>query len=419
VKSISKLIFFVCLFVCFGVPEKTFFNVNIFNLATVNILQLSSFVLPLSYWFAAGRGYKVPIYLRISLVLFILYLFLSSLLKAIFISQSVSHLFFDYRINVVFIASALILILGNRIEFKKWFKFFLIAIFISYIFSLIFFFFDIGLQSSNSDDYYTVFRNGRLINGNKTFALLGLYFLFTRKNIVPFIGRGAYLFISVVSITSLIIALLNFERTLLALLIFAFIFLSWKFKKNLTTIMLPILVNLAVIVLVGSYAYKTNETVKNQVNRRFLSIFQSQDQIAEFNDNVWEGNRDFMIEGAIETFKKYPFFGTNINEPLFFYEDGRGAMQTDVTFINILARNGIVGLLLLLVVFFRLIKSLIKGRSNVLCVEEYIRSLLLFIVPLFLLYSLNHDDIYRGSVIIIIALLFNATNRIHSSGRLT
>ncbi len=82
-----------------------------------------------------------------------------------------------------------------------------------------------------------------------------------------------------------------------------------------------------------------------------MSIISSSSFTDDFQRSVWEGNRDFMITGAWSAFKKYPLFGTTFRDPLFVTPTGEYRMATDVTAINILARNGLIGFIILLPFF--------------------------------------------------------------------
>jgi len=187
--------------------------------------------------------------------------------------------------------------------------------------------------------------------------------------------------------------------------------LTYRNKKNLTQTIAKLILIMGLTFIIGQYFYRSNDYIQRQVDRRILSIVLSENILQRLTFNVWEGNRDYMLTGTFETFLKHPIIGTNFTQPLFYYPDGTPARQTDVTFLNILARNGILGLIIFILIFYRILKTINYRKNTSTGIELYIAKLLSMVIPLFLLYSLNHDTIYRGSLIIVIALLYTFTNQ--------
>lgn len=415
---INRLLFYLILFILFVIPEKTFININLFGFANLYFLHAASIVLPPVYFLSSSKHLYAPAYLRNIIILFMAYFTISSIIKGSFVSGSLLHPMHDYRLAAVFFAAMFIILSGTYINTNTWFKIFIIAIFISYIISLLLFLFDINIPFQNKwhedDSGYSAFRGGRLINGNKDFSVFGLYFLFTKHKLKDLISRKNIIFITIVSITSIIIAVLNFDRTLLVLLIIE-LFILILFYRSISWkgIISAIAIIIFIIVPLVTHLYKNDDAVSKQIDNRILSIVGSYQKSDAVADAMTKTGREYMILSSIDTFFRHPIWGTNQNEPLFYrVNDGSSSWVTDITFVNILARHGIIGFIIFSIIFIILFREIRKRHIRMLGVKKYICSLLMFIIPMFFIYSLNHDAIYRGTVIIIVALFFNSTNHI-------
>lgn len=413
-RSFFIFSFYILIAFLFAFPEKHFLSFSIFGIANLNITEFCSLLIPISYFLIPSKKSKTPDHLKNLIAVFIVYFFLTSFFKATLISGSLVHIIHEYRISMVFFAALVVLYMGQKIESKYFVFLFSFFLLISYSISLLGFVFDVDFtpRSVRYDDMeYSTLRNGRVINGNKDFAIFGIYFLFTKKHLVRFVQPKFLSFIAVVSSVSIIIAVLNFDRTLFALMLLEVLLLGFNLKQNFFKFLAKVLLFVVCIFVIGLYIYDTNDEVKRQVDRRILNIVLSDNVSNNLSNNVWEGNRDFMLSGAFETFLRHLLFGTNYNDPLFYYPDGTAAMQTDVTIVNVLARNGIIGLILYIMIFVGLMNTIKRRKKLSTGFELYVLNLLSIVIPLFLLYSLNHDTIYRGSLIIVIALLFTFTSK--------
>lgn len=413
----AKVLFYVLIFVLFVVPDKHFLSFNLFGLGHFNVFQFVALLLPGTLLFISPK-YRPSKSLFFAGIFFLVYLIFISLIKDIIYNGSLTGLFLELRLSLVFICAVLVLMLGDRVNRKLFFNLVLMSVFISYLLSLVGFIFEIPLQSYSvryEEGAFYTFTNGRLINGNKDLSVLGVYFLFRGSSLRSVLSKRIYYFLITLAVLSISIAVLNFDRTLLALLILevALLTVFSEFKK-LGINLFRLAVLLLIFAFLMSLAYNGNEAVRIQVDRRILSVFFTDDVGVGLSNSVWEDNRDFMFTGAIYTFLEFPVFGSHFGTPLFTFPDGTEAFQTDVTFLNILARFGLIGFFLAGWFFFKWIIALKSSLYSTDLINRFLRDMLIMCIPLFLLYSLNHDAIYRGSVVILLALMSTFLSRNYS-----
>lgn len=406
--NIFKYLFYFIFIFIFIVPDKSAVIIDLFGIGKFNVFQFCALFMPFFYALSPKYAINTPTKLKKIILVFLFFFIVTAFFKSLYFSNGLTDFFKDYRIASIFIAALIIILFDVRVNLKHLFYLFLISISISYLVSLAMMIFGVTISSGSdiNDGEFSSFTRGRLFNANKDFAMIGLFLLFKIKSIRYLLSWKAILLIKFTSILSIILGLLSYDRTLLGMLVLIslyYMFTNFSFKviSRLITYML-------IAIFTISISYNNNDSVKAQVDKRILSLFESED-IQVVTGNVWEGNRDFMIMGALDTFAKHPFFGTNQNDPIFYYPDGAPAMQTDVTFVNILARHGIVGFILFVSIFITIIKVFKRKRTNV--YNNFLISLLNFSLLVFLMYSLNHDTIFRGSIIIFIAFLVVSINK--------
>ncbi|WP_299534715.1 hypothetical protein [Ulvibacterium sp.] len=247
---------------------------------------------------------------------------------------------------------------------------------------------------------------GRLGNANFFFGLIGMYLLIQDRN--NWYSKGKL--VKITAILSIFALILTFNRTFLALLFLETIFLLWvkfdakKFRK---------IVSYGILVLLIFFgAYSTNETMRNQMDKRIFSILLGEQSIAE---ETIEDNRDIIYSAVIEKVTSgYYVVGLPFKTPIFTWpprwstDVERDIRVTDTSAFTILLRYGIIPLLLSLLI----LKQLYSFSNNL-----FFRTILI----LYLIASLNLDIILRLNSILFIALIFFITraqiheqNSIHS-----
>jgi len=181
---------YILMAILFSFPERHFLSFNIFGIANLNITQFVALLVPAFYFLIATKTSKTPSYVNNIIVIFIVYFFLTSFFKATLISGSLVHMIHEYRISMVFIAAMLIIYMGQKLEPKLFVLAFAAFLLVSFSISLMGLIFGIDLAPRSvrfEDMDYSTFRDGRLINGNKDFAIFAIYFLFTKEELKGFV----------------------------------------------------------------------------------------------------------------------------------------------------------------------------------------------------------------------------------------
>lgn len=378
-------LFYILLFTGFFLPTNNRFYLPLPGVM-LSVRELAFVLLPLINGFCHSGNRSLPVNrnVKITIFVFLFVAFFTELFKMVAFDQSVGNGFKSLRIGFPLFSSLLLLWQGIRVDIRMVWKVLLWAITLSVIISVISIFVYLPIYQNPDDDEVLGASQGRLGNANSSFGLIGLYLLFKDKN--KWFNRGKLpLYTAVLSIVSL---LLTFNRTYLALFCLLFVYLSFStfsIKTAFKIIAVPV-VFLGIIA--GAYFYFP--VIQYQVDKRILSIVFDETSIAESTiddnrDKIYNGIRDRISEG-------YWVVGMPYREEIFVYfkmGEYRGAKKTDISFINILLRCGIVSLVLFLSFLYKIKRF------------RYINGMLLL---MYILASLNTDALYNQNSIFFICL---------------
>ncbi|GAB3224318.1 hypothetical protein GCM10027454_19890 [Algoriphagus aestuariicola] len=255
-------------------------------------------------------------------------------------------------------------------------------------------FVDLPIYYNLEDEDILEMSNGRIVNSNASFGIIGLCLLFSSRD--AWYNRGVL--VRYVSILSIISLLLTFNRTYLALFVLLFVYLSYiTFSRKffLKTVFIPILFLGLTFIL-----YTNIDTIQRQIDRRILSIIFQETSLVE---STIESNRDEIYIGILEKIEKgYWIIGLPYDVPIFvrsarFGKESVLLSTTDTSFANILLRFGVVSLLLYLLILARFVKI---DRAKAFSI--------VFII--YLLASLNVDSLMAQNSILFLVLYFYITN---------
>src|SRR5690606_28811875 len=139
------------------------------------------------------------------------------------------------------------------------------------------------------------FFQGRIINSNASFGVIGLYLLFADKN--KWYNQGKL--VKIVSILSIVALILTFNRTYLALIVLEFLYLAYKTFSAKT--FYKILFYPLLLISIGYFFYTTFDVVQRQIDKRILSIVFQETTLAE---STIENNRDQIYDGIEKRLKE-------------------------------------------------------------------------------------------------------------------
>jgi hypothetical protein len=391
-------IFYFLLFVGFFLPTNTDFYLPLPGVL-LKINELAFILLPIVNIFChSKKRVRVKRKLKTSILLFILFiLFTEFILKHLAYSQSVADSFKAFRLGLPLISSLLILYFGLRADTTLVWKTLLLAVGWSILISFLSLFIHLPIYHNleTGEDVLNS-TQGRLINSNAPFGIIGLYLIFKDKD--KWYNKGRL--VKYVSILSVIALIFTFNRTYLALLVLSFVYISYKTfsrKTVIKIIFIPIL-----LVFVSTIAYNNSTKIRNQVDKRILSIIAGQTTIEQ---STVENNRDVIIKGVKDKIEAgYWMIGLPYKIPIFIKplsynskDTDSDSIITDTSFVNILLRYGLMPLFLITLIFIKLYKL------NTINIYSYT-----FIV--FLVASLNTDSLFRQDSIFFMIMLFLISN---------
>jgi len=277
-------------------------------------------------------------------------LLITEVIKTFYYGDPLVNAFNTIRISLPFLSTMLLLSMGIKANIKVTWLVLNLAILVSAIITILspFFNFSFLFDTSMYENVLEVLE-GRLINDNASFGILGIYILSIKKKV----WFNTFLF-KIIAIFSIVILLLTFTRTYLALMVLAFIYCNFRglFSLNgLKKIITYFIFMLSIVII----AYNSFELIKNQLDYRILSIINNEVSLSE---SVYEDVREIIFKGVVEKLSNgYWIFGLPLSIPIFYWPrfDGlEGMANTDTTFINVLLRFGLIPLILFLLIIFRL-----------------------------------------------------------------
>jgi hypothetical protein len=328
--------------------------------------------------------------LQYLILFFIGTVFVSELLKHLYFGEGLGSAFKTTRIGLPLFSSLLLVNTGIRADIEIVWRTLLWAISASAILTLLSPFVDLPIYPTIEGEDLLEAAGGRLYNSNSSFGMIGLYLLY--KDHDRWYNQG-YLS-KLAAILSIVVLILSFNRTYLALLLLAFVYLSFSefsLKKALTYVSLPLI---AIAVFFGAYNY--SEVIQRQIDRRIVNIVVGQKDLGE---SVFKDNRDRIYWAVIEKFSDNKWiYGLSSTEPIFMkYKNGERLKMstTDTSLVNVILRYGILSGFLFLIIIYRIIMC---GDDMV-----YFAGLSFFIASLNIDSLLVHNSIFFLGVIYLIS----------------
>ncbi|WP_432673085.1 hypothetical protein [Flavobacterium sp. SM2513] len=393
--NIANFIFYVLLFIGFFLPTNSSLNISLPGVS-IFVNELAFLLLPVVNLFCTNKSKKIQIGLKISkyIILYLILVFLTEFIfKSIVFNQSIGDGFKAFRIGIPFYSSILLLYSGFKADIKIIWKIILWAVVISVLLSIISLYIDLPIYSDTEDMSVLEFNQGRVVNSNAAFGIIGLYLLFADKD--KWYNQGKL--VKYASILSVIALVLSFNRTYLALMVLEFAYLAYK---TLTfNSIFKILVYPFVFLIVTFIAYNNNVLIQRQIDNRILSILFEEQTLAE---SAIDGNRDMIYEGMLSRIEEgYWVIGLPYNEPIFLNNSAYVANDvpmsvTDTSPINVLLRYGIIPLLFWLLI----LKTMFKKNKSL-----FFRTALI----IYAVASLNLDALFRHNSILFLIIIFYLT----------
>lgn len=393
--NIANVIFYILLFIGFFLPTNSSLNIQLPGVS-IFVNEIAFLLLPIVNIFCTSNSKKVNIGFKLSryiILYLIIVLFTEFLIKYIVFNQSLGDGFKAYRIGIPFYSSIFLLYSGFKANIKIIWKVILWSVIISVFLSIISLYIYLPIYPEMEDMTILEFNQGRVVNSNAPFGVIGLYLLFADKD--KWYNQGKL--VKYASILSVIALVLSFNRTYLMLLVLEFAYLAYKtltFKSLFKIFSYPI-----IFLMVTFIAYNNNVQIQRQIDNRILSILFEEQTLAE---SAIEGNRDMIYDGMLSRIDEgYWVIGLPLEVPIFlnnsvYVENVVPMSVTDTSFINILLRYGIIPLIL----WFLIIKTMFKKNKSLLLRT----SLIIFAIA-----SLNLDALFRHNSILFLVILFYLT----------
>lgn len=385
-------IFYSVLFIGFFLPSNSIFHISIAG-AEIQIREIAFLLLPVINLFCYSKN-KVKVAdkkIQYLILFFIGTIIVTELLKHMYYGGGIGSTLKTIRIGLPLFSCFLILFFGIRANIEKVWRTLLWAVSASAVLTLITPFVHLPIYPTIEGGDFIQATAGRFINANASFGIIGIYLLYRdqeRWYNTGWLPR-------VTAILGVIILIVTFNRTYLALLALAFVYLSFSefsFKSAIKYVSIPLFA-------LGAFytAYNYSDVVQRQVDNRILSIVLGETELVE---SVYVDNRDQIYFGVRDRIKEgYWLFGLPDNKPIFYWYRYLGVQAmstTDTSFVNIFLRYGAIPLILFLFIFLKLYQKSPPG------IVPYT-----FIV--FSFASLNVDSLLRhNSILFLTILLFVA-----------
>ena len=320
---------------------------------------------------------------------FLIIIIFTELFKHLYFDEGLGNVFKTIRIGLPLFSSLLLVYTGIRADIKKVWRTLLWAISVSSVLTLITPFVFLPIYPSIEGENILEAAKGRLMNSNASFGIIGVYLLYKDKN--HWYNNG--MLPKLTALLSIAVLILTFNRTYLALLVLAFLYLSFtefSLRKAFKIISIPI-----VAIIIFLTVYNFSEVIQRQVDKRIFDIVLGTTLLKE---SVYENNREGIYDGIINRINEgYWAFGLPYTTEIFvlYKTDGTiyKASKTDVSIINVLLRYGLVPLIFFLLILlrtYRLDFEIVK-----------------FAILLYSLGSLNIDSLLaHNSIMFLLILLF-------------
>lgn len=371
-------------------PSNSKFYITVL-FAQFQIRELAFLLLPVVNLFcwSNNRVWVADRKLKTLIACFLIIIISTEVFKHLYYVEGLGNAFKTIRKGFPLFTILLLVYTGIRSDIEKVWQTLLWAISTSAVLTLISPFINLPIYPYLEGENILESSQGRLMNSNSSFGIIGIYILYKEKYrwyIKGWLPKLA----SLLSITTLI---LSYNRTYLVLLALGFMYLSFtefSFRKAFTIISIP-------VVAFGIFwaAYNYSEAIHKQVDSRIFGVIAGTTLLSE---SVYENNRDAIFKGVSDRIKEgYWLFGLSYNRPIFtwyrksLYQD---MTNTDTSFITILLRYGLLPLVIYCSILYNIYKKDFSGIFSF--------SLLVFIIA-----SLNIDSLLmHNSVYFLFILLF-------------
>ncbi|SFT62978.1 hypothetical protein SAMN05216474_1422 [Lishizhenia tianjinensis] len=394
--NLANYIFYILLFVGFFLPTNSNMYIPLPGVL-LKVNELAFLLLPVINLFCKSNiaKHKIDNKLRKNIFFILITVLITEfVLKPFLFGQSVGDSFKSFRIGLPLFASLLILYQGIRVNVRTFWKVLLFAIGISVLLSVLSIFIYLPIYYKADEENVLNMLQGRIVNSNGSFGIIGLYLLFADKE--KWYNEGKL--VKIVSVLSVIALILTFNRTYLALLALELLYLTYKSFSLNTLKRLVVLTTMFLAVI--SYSYYNFGMIRRQMDKRILSIINSEVSIHE---STIKGNRDMIYEGIrLRIDENYWLIGLPYKIPIFirpsmYGKESQELRKTDTSIINVLLRYGVIPLILITLVFNLLIKR-----------DKNYGFKTVFII--YLLASLNTDSLVGQNAIFFLILFFIIRN---------
>lgn len=344
---IFNYLFYVILFLGFFLPSNTRFHISLIGIE-FQIREIAFILLPIinllchSYNRVKISDRKLQYYI----VTFILVIIVTEVLKHLYYSEGLGSAFKSIRIGLPLFSCLILLYHGIRANIERTWSVLLWAISTSAVLTLVSPILYLPIYPTLEGDDFIQATSGRFMNANASFGIVGIYLLY--RDYDRWYNSG--LLPKITAILSIVVLTMTFNRTYLAILCLALIYLtfsSFSIKHTLKYVSIP-------LIAIGAFyfTYTHSDIVQHQVDNRIMSIVYGH---TDFVASVYEDNRDAIYEGIIDNVQQgYWSFGLPYSQKIFYlnrFDGVYGASKTDISFINILLRYGVIPLILLFMIY--------------------------------------------------------------------
>ncbi len=345
-----NFLFYVTLFLGFFLPNNASFYFTLPGVQ-LQVRELAFLLLPLlnAIFVSDGKAWRSDRKLKKLIVAFVLIVIVTEIFKHVYFDEPIGNAIKTIRMGLPLLSSIWLLYAGIRADLQLVWRTILWAISVSVVLTLMSFFVNIPIYSTYEGENILEATQGRLMNANSSFGIIGIFLLYKSKN-RWYDGGWLSRMTALLSVAALI---LSFNRTYLALLSLAFVYFSFteaSIRKAIKTAFIP-------LIALGIFwaAYNFSDVIQGQVDRRILDVIFGNTQLSE---SVYENNRDFITEGIKSRISEgYWAFGLPYSIDIFNFSIEREVIvgtKTDISFVNVLLRHGILPLFLLCLIFYRL-----------------------------------------------------------------
>ncbi|MDY6949977.1 MAG: hypothetical protein SWE60_00560 [Thermodesulfobacteriota bacterium] len=399
-------LFLVLLWAAFVLPKANWAAFQ-FVVGHTTFSELSLILMPFIYaLYPRQRAFWHTKQLRTAIVAFFASCVFCNLAQYLLYGGSITSFCRVHRALIPLYCAMALLYLGPRIRPKAIIGNLGACLSVSFLISLVFFFFDIDFtpffNAELTEEAYELIRSGRLYNVNAGFGYVALTiiaaFCYYRKKLPKRQSNWLLLFASALSVLA---SILTYNRTflvILPLLIAASLLTFFRLRVAFYFIL-----GMCFAVLLGLYGYYQYDRVQRQVDQRIILPLKHQ----EILENVYYGKREVLYEGYFDLAKEYALTGVPPDVPLAVVGfQSREVVTTDISFATVLLRNGVFSFMAYLWAGFLVYRNLwkIKDRKEGPTAKMLRRSLLLAI-PFMLAAGLNIDILARHYPVVFVVLL--------------